>query len=272
MNCRHFRVTTSIITVPVGALIIGFSSCSVIAPTDDGSHTRHSATLPFSYGYAVDDHGRLEILAGNNSVEIVGVTEQGTVLIWGERRVRSESVEDAEAHLDDIEIHIDRTYHHVRLETIQPESSDGRIYEVDYRARVPRDWGVTIDKASGAVSVSLLNGPICIDLANGDAHLDRVLGDVYATLFNGDILADLSLVSGGTCDIVVTNGDIDLGIPHTTSAMFSAHIVNGSIDVSELPLNETGHSSNEVHGYLGGGDGSINLEATNGSIRVCCSR
>jgi DUF4097 and DUF4098 domain-containing protein YvlB len=241
-------------------------------PDNDVSHTNHVVTDPFSYGYAVGDQGMLEIDAGNGSVEVVGIDDLGTVTIWGERRVRSESREDAEAHLEDIDIRIDHQRYLVRVETIHPEVEEGRIYEIDYRVRVPRDWVVAVKATKGEVDVSLLDGPLSIDLTDGDAQIDRQVGDVHATLSNGNVVGDLLLMPEGMCDISVANGDIVLGIPHTTSALFSAHVVNGTIDVSELPLDETSHSANEVHGYLGSGEGSIRLEATNGSIRVCCSR
>ena len=66
----------------------------------------------------------------------------------------------------------------------------------------------------------------------------------------------------------VVNGAITLGIPKSTSAEFSAAIVNGYINVSDLTLYDSQSTTHSLTGRLGAGEGTISLMVTNGTIAV----
>ncbi|NNG27768.1 MAG: DUF4097 family beta strand repeat protein [Ignavibacteriaceae bacterium] len=64
------------------------------------------------------------------------------------------------------------------------------------------------------------------------------------------------------------NGSIQLEIPQTTSANFSASLVNGSISLQNLILHNKVVTSKSLMGTLGNGQGTISLRTTNGNINV----
>jgi DUF4097 and DUF4098 domain-containing protein YvlB len=64
------------------------------------------------------------------------------------------------------------------------------------------------------------------------------------------------------------NGNLILAIPQTTSAQFSAKTSNGLVNVNNLPLNNAQITSRSVTGILGSGEGTINIEAVNGTVTV----
>jgi DUF4097 and DUF4098 domain-containing protein YvlB len=85
---------------------------------------------------------------------------------------------------------------------------------------------------------------------------------------NGQITASVTLPSAGEIDMSLVNGNVDLRIPQTTSAQFSATVAIGSISLTNLSLSNETVTPNSRTGTLGGGDGTISLDAGNGTIAV----
>jgi hypothetical protein len=65
-----------------------------------------------------------------------------------------------------------------------------------------------------------------------------------------------------------TNGDLDLSIPASTSAEFSAFADNGTISSSNLVIKDREQTGDSLTGTLGDGEGIIELLTVNGNIRV----
>jgi hypothetical protein len=66
-----------------------------------------------------------------------------------------------------------------------------------------------------------------------------------------------------------TNGGIRLRLPADAKASISARITNGGIETSGLTLDATGaQSRRRLDGRLNGGGPRIDLEGTNGGIRI----
>ena len=61
---------------------------------------------------------------------------------------------------------------------------------------------------------------------------------------------------------------IDLSIPQTTSAQFSATLATGSITLTNLILSNDTVTPGSRSGTLGSGDGTIDLDVVNGTIVV----
>ena len=64
------------------------------------------------------------------------------------------------------------------------------------------------------------------------------------------------------------NGDIDLAVPTSTSADFSASTGNGTVSVSNLNLKGGTQTLRSKNGMLGQGEGTIALRTSNGHITV----
>jgi hypothetical protein len=204
----------------------------------------------FNYHLSGWAHSRLRLEGVNGRVRIEGSYDSASVLVAGERIVKSDSDEDARRHLEYLEVRIEELGDELAVRTIQPENSSGRNYQVNYTISLPGSW---------SVEVSELNGNVILSDIHGSARVD---------LMNGAIEADLVLPMDGEIDLQTVNGEIDLDIPARTSAQFSADIVNGSINVSGLTLRNEVKTRNSLQGTLGEGRGQVSLRTTNGRINV----
>jgi len=248
--------------------------------------TQYSASEEFSYAFAVASQTHFRLAGINGIVEIVGVAGADTVKMWGQRRVESESVADAEAHLSYLQVVVSETAGEFYFRTDQPTEAEGRNYEVDYYCRVPDDMLILATNANGEISLSLLESDITCVLTNGDVAADSIRGDMDITLTNGnailwDTLGDVGVnvtngnVTGrvevpasGTCHVGVTNGSVSMSFPTSTSANFTATVVNGSIVMNNLVLENINSTPTSLSGRLGSGDGEIVLHTVNGTIVV----
>ncbi len=221
----------------------------------------------------VDAEGRdlFSLIGVNGNITINGSSPDNSVIIAGTKRVRSESFEDAQAHLADIFVDVDleKDQSAVFVETIQPECTGGRNYIVDYTITLPSNLLVLVENFNGNVTINNIDNDVSVVLFNGDVNLLQINGSASATLFNGTIDAGVTLPVGGEIKFDVANGAIDLSIPVNTSAEFLASTVNGSINLSQnLVLNPVLQTPNSLEGTLGAGEGTIDLEVDNGDINV----
>jgi hypothetical protein len=205
----------------------------------------------FSYEVAVALHARIRLAGINGAVEIRGSAGATSVKISGKRRVgSSKSLADAEQHLDDLEVRVDDLTDEVLIETVQPQHSEGRQYVVDYTITLPENLDVWVESTNGRVS----------------------LADLFASasvrLINGPIDGDVALPLNGVLDLSTSNGNIDLAIPTSTSADFSAKVAIGSINMTNLQAEDLARSSRSLTCKLGAGEGTIDLSTVNGTITV----
>jgi DUF4097 and DUF4098 domain-containing protein YvlB len=221
---------------------------------DEGNvdNTNFSATEDFDFRVAVANRTRIRLEAINGNVEITGKPNVNSLVIAGEKKVRSESLQDATVHLDDLDVRVTETVDEVRVSTDQPDNPRGRNYQVDYTISVPEHMNVTIVHVNGRVGL--------YDLES----------DADVKLVNGEIDGKMVLPSGGSIDLDLVNGNINLSIPTSTStsAIVDCDIVNGDIHTTNLDMHNVTNSAHSVRGTLGDGDGSITMSTVNGVLRL----
>jgi len=268
------------------ALLLLLSGCLFESNDLYVRDTRFAAVAEFEHVVPAADRSLLLITGINGSIDVVGVPGALDVVISGERRVESESLRDAEDHLSDLVVYVLEGPDRVEVETRQPGNTFGRNYIVDYYCIVPADWtvdvlntngNVTADSLLGVAIVAVTNGNVTfgdhigdieVEIENGNILVYQLIGNLFGTVTNGNILADVAIPEAGYCDLLVTNGMIDLAVPATTSAEFSASVTNGAISLDGLTLSGLASSPYSVTGTLGDGSGTILLQTTNGTIVV----
>ena len=82
------------------------------------------------------------------------------------------------------------------------------------------------------------------------------------------IEAEVTLPEDGTINLNLVTGNIELDIPQSTSAEFSASVVTGTISLSDLVLQNQASTPGSLTGTLGSGEGTISLNVVTGSISV----
>lgn len=249
-------------------LILALSSCLVVDPIDHVGDTDFSVRAPFSFDIPVKNQHHIEIEGINGSITITGKPGISTAQIWGEKIVASDNYEDAEAHLQYLEVQISDKTDKISIETDQPTVTYGRSYQVIYNAIIPDDWDVAIENVNGKVVIDSLNGDVAVGLVNGDVVLTYISGNVAVGVTNGTVYGKINLPTSGFCTINTVNGQIQLSIPQTTSAKLGAKVTNGTVSVSNLTLNNMVSAQNYLSGVLGSGQGTITVETVNGSIKV----
>jgi hypothetical protein len=273
-----------------GALfILSLLTCSdddSSSPGDEVDNTNYAASEDFSFSFEAAARTRFRLSGINGPVEITGMAASDSIKIWGERRVESESVADAEAHLSELEVLVSEGSSEISVRTEQPDETRGRNFIVEYNVEFPSDFDVVVSNLNGNITILWVNGTIDLDLTNGNASIEEARGDlsldvtngnilldeidanVNADLINGTIDSDVAIPAGGSCMLDIINGRIDLVIPRSTSAIFSASVTYGSISVTNLDLQGQVVTPTNVTGTLGDGDGTINLDVVNGQIVV----
>ncbi len=244
------------ILVALLAASIFLMNCAGDNPTspnnssDQVSNTNFAAWEPFSVEMSAASHSGLRLEAINGTIVITEVSASNSFKISGEKRVESESTEDAKAHLEELQVEVQDLTNEILVRTLQPKQSGGRHYIVNYTISLPRNTDVTVNSVNGQVT------------------LNEILGSVFVALINGEIKSKVALPLDGTIDMKLTNGGLELDIPQNTSAKFAATVGNGTISVSNLDLQNRVETSKSLRGACGDGRGTISLSTANGDIRV----
>ena len=237
--------------------------------SDRVDNTDSIAEETFSFEVMVENQAGVKVESVNGEIQMTGAADTNAVGMTGVRRVGSDSVEDAKAHLDKLEVRVTDSAFEILVKTIQPKNSKGRNYETDYVITLPEDLEVSINHINGDIMVGKVKETVSVKHINGRIRLDDISGSAFAKLVNGQIDARLTLPTNGTVDIETINGSIDLSIPKSTSAVFSASVVNGGISMVGLDLHDIGvQSLHALRGVLLDGKGKIELTTVNGGIVV----
>lgn len=250
-------------------LLLGFTfSAACGGGGGDGGFTQPAVEDPFSFDVAIGTQTAFQLLGVSGTVTVTGAPGAPLVSITGVRRVEAASVEDANAHLADLQVDVSSTANEVLVKTVQPQFAGGRNYIVNYTIALPDHLNISIMTVNGKVTVRSLNGNCTITSINGPIEVDAIVGNAILALTNGNITASVTLPATGQIDLRVANGDIRLAVPQTTSAQFSATVGIGSIALTNLVLSNEVITSTSHSGVLGSGNGTIALNAAIGSITV----
>jgi hypothetical protein len=214
------------------------------------SNTDVAAAESFRFSFGREGRSGFLLEGVNGEVVLVGTSED-SVIVWGERRVESESLSDAEARLPGLQVDATASEDQVLIQTVQPSNAQGRNYVVDYTVELPRDL---------VVQVAAVNGTISAD--------DIGASSLRLSVVNGLILASIALPFQAEAFLSTVNGNIDLSIPVGTSAELDASVVNGAVSLSGLSSEDLVVNPRSVRGTLGDGDGSLTLSTVNGTIAI----
>jgi hypothetical protein len=278
----------------VSCFALALSACDVGAYVDSKRFRED-----FRYTYDLKPGGGLTVENFNGQVEIYG-WDQNKIEINGEKYA---ATEDA---LRNIRVEAVPSADSIAVRTIPPAGERRGSFGAWYRIHVPRRTRLErIQTSNGALSVENLEGSARLRTSNGRVQLRRFNGDLEATTSNGRI--DISDFTGsavlrtsnggiavegvrGVLDARTSNGGIQAGVanldqsrplrletsnggitlrlPPDINANLRARTSNASIDC-DFPLTARGpQSKTHVEGAIGDGGPLIQLDTSNGGIRV----
>ncbi|UCC49874.1 MAG: DUF4097 family beta strand repeat protein [Gemmatimonadota bacterium] len=245
------------------ATMLGLTSCD-----DVSGPAEEVAEEPFSFDLYAADQSRLVLEGINGTITICGASGTDSLFIDGVRQVWAQTLEDAGAHLDDLQVEVEAVAESVVVRTIQPTGTSDRTYVVNYELVIPARLEVLVSSANGTITIESIENTVSVANANGDITLDHISGSAFVGLANGNVALRVTLPLDGTINISVANGTIGLWIPSNTSAEFSAGVANGTISTSNLVLQNSSSTATSLSGTLGAGQGEILLSVGNGQITV----
>ena len=228
---------------------------------DEVANQNFSAQEPIAIDINVVNHNELLLNGKHGNVSVSGLPGVTSITVTGMKRVLSESAQDAQSHLQYLTVTAQDLTTQALLRTNQPQCELGRKYIVDYAITLPDFFLVRINNNGGDVTIDSIDNEVSINNIAGTVTLTDIVGSAAVDLISGNIVAEItSLPLNGTIQMKVLTGDINLEIPTTTSADFTARVFTGNITLTNLVLQSPVVTPNLVTGTLGTGQGNMDLE------------
>lgn len=263
MRTLNHRTRAAALVLPV--LLVASTGCD-IAMAD----LKQKETAEWRKTYELQPGGHVEISNVNGKIDVQPGTGN-TVEIVALKSARAVSSEAAREALGRIEIQENVSPGDVRIQTRMQRSGalfSGGNLQVEYTVRVPAGADVKFSTINGGIEITGLKGRINLETTNGGIKARDISGPIEASTTNGGVEVDLAQLSEPGVKLGCTNGGIRLRLPTDSKATISARITNGGIDTSGLQLETTESSRRRLDGRLNGGGTRIEIEGTNGGIRI----
>ena len=227
------------------------------------------ATDEWTHTYPLTAGGEVRIVNTNGRVDVEGV-EGSTVEVRAERIARGATDAAARELLPRIVIREESKPDRVSLETERMSGiMFGAGFEVRYHVRAPKNAVVNVTNTNGQVVVNALAGKVVAHTTNGGVRGTNLTGGVDARSTNGGVSIEMASVGPDRISLETTNGSVTLMLPEKAKATVSASCTNGGITVGALDNFEVSEKSRRhLEGRLNGGGTPIELQTTNGGIRV----
>jgi hypothetical protein len=147
-------------------------------------------------------------------------------------------------------------------------STEDNDVSVNFTVQVPAGVKFSGHTVNGSVSTERLGSDAEVSTVNGDVRVVAA-GIVRASTVNGQIDVSMGKADwSGTVELSTVNGSIRATLPASFSAVVNGSTVNGNIE-SEFPLTVQGKfGPRNVHGTIGSGGRTLDLETVNGSITI----
>jgi hypothetical protein len=252
----------------IGALVLPlailFAGCDLSL-----GHLVARATDEWTHTYPLSPGGEVRIVNTNGKIDVEGV-DGSTVEVRAERIARGATDAAARELLPRIVIKENSTPDRVSLETERMSGiMIGAAFEVRYHVRAPKGAVVNVTNTNGQVVLTSLSGKVMAHTTNGGVNGKNLTGGVDARSTNGGVTIDLGSVGTERISLRTTNGGVTLIVPEKAKASLSASWTNGGINVSSLENLEVSEKSRRhFEATLNGGGTPIDLETTNGGIRI----
>jgi DUF4097 and DUF4098 domain-containing protein YvlB len=227
------------------------------------------ATDEWTHTYPLKPGGEIEIDNTNGKIEVEG-TDAATVEVRAERIAKGATDAAARELLPRIVIKEDATPERVSVRTERMGGvMIGASFEVRYHVRAPKNAVVNVSNTNGQVTLTGLNGKVTAHTTNGQVRGDTLTGAVEARTTNGGVNMDLSAIGKEPVRLHTTNGGVTLTLPESAKADISASVTNGGISVGDFQNLDVGEKTRRrFEAKLNGGGASIELETTNGGVRI----
>ncbi|MEO6212296.1 MAG: DUF4097 family beta strand repeat-containing protein [Vicinamibacterales bacterium] len=260
---NRFRAVAAVLPV----LLVASAGCD-IAMADH----KEKETSEWRKTYELQPGGRVEIGNVNGRIQILP-GQGSTVDVVAVKIGTGASKESAKEALSRIEIIENISPAVVKVETRMARNGGGLFggsgVQVEYTVHVPLNADVRASTVNGGVEITGIAGRVTAEATNGGIKLRDLTGGIEASTTNGGVDVELSKLSDAGVKLECTNGGIKLRLPADSRASISARVTNGGIETSGLNLDSSGEATRRrLDTRLNGGGPRIDIEGTNGGIRI----
>jgi hypothetical protein len=234
------------------------------------------ATDTWTRTYTVEPGGRFELINVNGRIT-AEATDGKDVVVEGKRSAKARSDEAAKEMLAKLEIREEVGGTAVRVESRPPRMSGFGGHEIEWTVKVPKGIIVDFRTTNGGVRMNGLSGEIHAKTTNGGVKGANLVVDLLeASVVNGGVEIDLGapLDSTDSVELTTVNGGVQLGLASESKATIAARAVNGGVRSSdELKIQRDEEASEResrrrLNGTMNGGGAKVNLNTTNGGVRL----
>jgi hypothetical protein len=245
-------------------LAVALAGCDVSL-----GHLSARATEEWTHTYPLSAGGEVRIINTNGRIDVEPV-DGSTLEVRAERIAKGATDSAARELLPRIVIKENVTPDRVTLETERMNGiMIGAGFEVRYHVRAPKTTLVNVTNTNGQVSVAGMSGKVVAHTTNGGVKGTALTGGVDARSTNGGVSIEMASVGPDRISLETTNGGVTLMLPDNAKATVSASCTNGGISVGSLDNFEVSEKSRRhLEGRLNGGGTEIELQTTNGGIRL----
>ena len=207
------------------------------------------------------------IAAYNGTLSVEG-TRDSTVSVTFDKKATALTQFAADSALAQIEIEEGQRD---TTRTLRLKSDPNLDTAVDMTVKVPYKTTLTLETENGMIEVAGVTAPIAVKVNNGSVAINGAANDVTVQGGNGDVTVDMAGFREETRIVLEnSNGDINLTVPPSATAVVEAQTTVGAISVEGLELSEQTQEKSTtgsvVKGTLGQGTGIITLRTEHGSI------
>ncbi len=284
-------------------MALSMTAAPGVAWTDE-AEDEYVETIDVTYPMNAD--GDLEVENTNGSFQLT-TWDKNEVHIVAEKRMRLDdgtvswllrligirgddvkTDEDAKKLFEQLNVEVTGTEARREVNTIYPENTHGIQFNVAYTITAPKGVKLRVQTTNGAIRVDDVAGRVDVQSTNGSITLDDVSGAAEARSTNGRIEIE---DGGGAIIARTTNGSVNVRTAHDLSGIseIQARSVNGSVRLalpeglhfdlsagtvhgsvtSDYELDSVrAQSRKELEGRAGDGGPRVELETTNGSVRI----
>jgi hypothetical protein len=231
--------------------------------------------------------GVFEAETHNGSIIINGATSN-VCDVTATITVRAGSEQEAKEIAEKTKVRLERAGGRLIARIEKPTLGGNKYVGVAYDVTISQQVNLDLITHNGSVDITNTTGKVTATTHNGRVITQNVTGDHRLTTHNGriechnitgnvrlethngsvDVVYANNAPTPGKVDVVTHNGGIDFTSPPNFSANADISTHNGSIHTS-LPITIVGEvSKKEIRGTIGSGEGNLNLETHNGSIRI----
>lgn len=209
----------------------------------------------------------LSCTSHNGGIEIVGVAGAETVEIEAMLRARGETQDEAEEHVDRLDVSVERRGAELVIAGVRPGGFSDRWNAVfAFRITAPPELAQNLTSHNGGVTVEAMAGELAATTHNGRIRVSTRSSAIAVETHNGSI--ELELLGAGPVagSLTTHNGAIEVHLGER-AAVVDASTQNGRVDVQGA-FAVRRQEKDEVELVAGQGGGKLSIVTHNGGVSI----